>query len=224
MNFQFKVKLGELNTQSIVLLGALVALGVVLGIIAAQKKKWTARMLSHGAVCIALSFVLSYIRLLKMPQGGSVTAVSMLPVMAFSYLYGVGPGLLVGICYGLLQLVQNPEILGLAQVLLDYPLAFGCLGLAGLGRKLIPGDKNGNGWKDYLRWALGTFLAALGRYLCSALSGLVFFAEYAAGSGYSPLVYTLLYNGVILVEWGLCLVVLIPPTLRKNLEKMAKGK
>ncbi|MBR2384770.1 MAG: energy-coupled thiamine transporter ThiT, partial [Clostridia bacterium] len=70
-------------------------------------------------MCVALSFALSYIKLFEMPQGGSVTLFSMLPIMLFSYIYGMKKGLLVGVIYGLLQAVQDPYIIHPAQFLLD---------------------------------------------------------------------------------------------------------
>ena len=77
-------------------LAVLVALGAILLTISKTSRKWDARMLSFGALSVALSFVLSCIRLYRMPQGGSVTPASMLPIMLFSAAYGVGPGLLTG--------------------------------------------------------------------------------------------------------------------------------
>ena len=34
-------------------------------------------LIAFGAICIAMSFALSYVRLFKLPQGGSVTLVSL---------------------------------------------------------------------------------------------------------------------------------------------------
>ena len=84
-------------------LGVLVALGAILLAIGKTSKKWTAKTVAFGALAIALSFVLSCIRLYRMPQGGSVTPGSMLPLMLFSAAFGVGPGLLAGLAYGVLQ-------------------------------------------------------------------------------------------------------------------------
>ena len=113
-------------------LGALVALGLILLFIGKSQKKWTAKMIAYGALSIALSFVLSYIRLFRMPQGGSITPGSMLPIMLFSAAYGVGPGLLTGLVYGLLQYLQGGDFLNVWQFLFDYLIAFAALGLAGL--------------------------------------------------------------------------------------------
>lgn len=73
-----------------------VALCVIFAALVKTRRKWNARMLASGALCVALSFVLSCIRLYRMPTGGSVTPGSMLPLMLFSVAYGAGPGLLAG--------------------------------------------------------------------------------------------------------------------------------
>ena len=85
----------------------LAALGVILLVVTSPSRNWNAQMLSFAALSIALSFVLSCIRLYRMPQGGSVTPASMLPLMLFSAAFGVGPGLLAGLVYGILQYLQG---------------------------------------------------------------------------------------------------------------------
>ena len=86
---------------------ALLLVGVVVFAVSKDKKRWTARMLANGALCIALSTVLSFIALYKMPQGGTITLASMLPIFLFAYAYGVGPGMLVGAAYGFVQLGEG---------------------------------------------------------------------------------------------------------------------
>ena len=122
-----------------VMLAALVALGMILMLIAKSQKKWNARMVAYASLSIALSFVLSYIRLFRMPQGGSITPGSMLPIMMFSAAYGVGPGLLTGLVYGLLQYLQGGDFLNVWQFLFDYLIAFAALGLAGLHKYMKAG-------------------------------------------------------------------------------------
>ena len=113
-------------------LAVVVALCVIFAALVKTRRKWNARMLASGALCVALSFVLSCIRLYRMPTGGSVTPGSMLPLMLFSVAYGAGPGLLAGLVYGVLQYLQGGWWLNVWQFLLDYILAFTVLGLAGI--------------------------------------------------------------------------------------------
>ncbi len=125
-------KLLNADTNVWIMLGALVVLALILLLIAKSQKKWNAKMIAYASLSIALSFVLSYIRLFRMPQGGSITPASMLPIMLFSAAYGVGPGLLTGLVYGILQYLQGGDFLNVWQFIFDYLIAFAALGLAGL--------------------------------------------------------------------------------------------
>ena len=108
---------------------ALLLVGVIVFAVSKDKKRWTARMLANGALCIALATVLSFVTLYKMPQGGTITLASMLPIFLFSYAYGVGPGMLVGAAYGFVQFLQGGlYFVHPIELLLDYPLAFAMLG------------------------------------------------------------------------------------------------
>ncbi|MBQ9942447.1 MAG: energy-coupled thiamine transporter ThiT [Christensenellaceae bacterium] len=168
-----------------------------------SKSSWDIKQLVVGALCIGLSFILSYIRIFKMPNGGSITPASMLPIMLFAYIYGMPKGTIVGVAYGLLQMIQDPWIVSLPQVLLDYVLAFGALALAGLFKKsMVP----------------GVIVAALGRFLFAFLSGIIFFASYAP-EGISPALYSLGYQAsYILPEAAICMVIVLIPGIRKNIQ------
>lgn len=152
-------KFGTFDWTTWLILGVLAALGLILLAAARSAKKWNARMLAYGALSIALSFVLSYIRLFRMPQGGSITPGSMLPLLLFSAAFGAGPGVVAGLAYGLLQYLQGGDFLNVWQFLLDYPIAFAALGLAGAYRWF------GKKWQLYLALALAA--AGLG-VLCAA--------------------------------------------------------
>ena len=112
----------------------LVALAAILFAVCKGRKAWTAQTVAYGAIAIALSFVLSYIRVFRMPQGGSITPASMLPLMLFSAAFGVGPGVAAGLIYGVLQYLQGGDFLSVWQVIFDYLIAFAALGLAGVYR------------------------------------------------------------------------------------------
>ena len=174
MAFEFD----DVTVTGWILLAVLIVCAAGLIYIARSKQKWTPQMLANAAICMALSFVLSYIRLFKMPQGGSVTPASLLPILAFAYYYGSVPGLVAGIAYGFLQMIQDPWIVGAAQAALDYPLAFGCIALAGVVGQL----QRKHGWNELLSWLGAVLSVGVGRFICHVLSGVVFFAEYAEGS------------------------------------------
>ena len=162
------------------------------------------------AVAIALGTVLSNIKVFSFPFGGSITLLSMLVICLPGYWFGLSAGILTGVAYGVLQMLFDPYILFPAQLVVDYLLAFGALGLSGLFSKrkhgLIPG---------YL-------VAVLGRYIFAVLSGWLFFGMYA-WEGWNPLPYSLAYNACyIFAEAGVTIVVLLLPPVRKALELVKK--
>lgn len=179
----------------------------------AAKNVWTTKKLALGAVCIALSSVLSLVKVIEMPQGGSVTAASMLPIILFAFAYGADPGLTLGAVYGILQFILKPYFYSLPQMLLDYPIAFGAIGLAGCFSKC----KNA-----YLGLTLGSIAASAGRLIAAVASGVIFFAEYSP-EGVSPIVYSLGYNASYMVpECVICVVLAmaIGPRLMRELRKI----
>lgn len=208
MSFDF----ADVSLTGWVLAGALAALGVVLLVIARGHIRWTARMIANAALCLALAFVLSYIKLFDLPQGGAVTAASLLPIVAFAYSYGLAPGLVVGVAYGLLQMIQDPWIVTPVQAILDYPLAFACIALAAVARRL----------PDSWGWLAGMALAAVGRFVCHTFTGVVFFAEYAEGTGMTPFVYSVSYNSFVFVDMAICAVVMAFPQVRGALKRMTE--
>ena len=94
------------------------------------KKKMGTKQLVFCAMAIALAFVTSYIKILPMPWGGSVTLCSMLFIVLVANWYGVKTGIFVGLAYGILQFIQEPFVLTFFQVCCDYILAFAALGVA----------------------------------------------------------------------------------------------
>mgnify|MGYP000894032521 FL=1 len=170
-----------------------------------KQKQNTTKKLTYGSICIALSFVLSYIRFFKMPQGGSITAGSMLPVMLFAYWFGPADGIVAGMVYGLLQFIQDPFIIHPLQVVLDYPLAFGALGLAGLSKK---------------NFSLSLAIGSIFRFFFSFLSGTLFFVEYAKQAGEAPVIYSLAYNSVILIDGLICIAISLIPQFKSAINRV----
>lgn len=197
-----------------VLLVAGVAVYLITRKKSSKKSFWTAKTMAVGAMCMALSSVLSLIKLWSMPMGGSVTPASMLPLLLFAYCYGVGPGMVLGALYGVMQFVLDGgawAALGLIPNLLDYPIAFAMTGLAGCFR----GSK--------AKMATGFVLACFGRFASSFLSGVFFYAS-SAPEGMNPIWYSLTYNGsYMLVECIICIALglLVGERLAKELKKVA---
>lgn len=144
----------------------------------------TTKTIVYGGMCVALSFILSYIRLYKMPQGGSITLASMFPIILYAIVFGPVCGIIAGTAYGFMQFIQEPSMVHWAQLFLDYPLAFACLGLAGFAPKFSKNIQVGT--------TIGIIIAVLGRGIMHIVSGVIFFAEYAGDQ--SPFIYSLVYN------------------------------
>lgn len=140
------------------------------------------RKLVTAAICVALATVLSYIKVFRMPQGGSVS-LEMLPLIVMSIALGPWWGMGGGAVCGLLQMIFGGYILTPLQAALDYPVAFGLLGLAGFLRNC---------------WFCGALLGVAGRWAAEVVCGVVFFGRYAP-EGQSPLVYNMVYSATYLV-------------------------
>lgn len=174
-----------------------------------EKKRIDVRQLVFSAMAMALATVTSMIKIVDMPMGGSVTFFSMLFICLIGYWYGIKGGLMTAIAYGFLQLIIDPYIISIPQMLTDYIFAFGALGLSGIFAK----SKHGL-IKGYL-------VGVLGRYFFSFLSGMIFFGSYASSFNMSAPIYSLTYNGAYLGLEALCTVILLAiPPVSKGLTRV----
>lgn len=161
------------------------------------------KIMVEAAIMVALATVLSFIKIFKLPWGGAITLLSMLPIVIFSIRRGVKQGLYCSFAYALIQLLQGIVLDGLfgwglsplmliGCILLDYILAFTVLGLAGLFR-----DKDLNGWICGICLAIGL------RFVMHFLSGYVIFQGFGALWGdfftENSALYSLCYNGAYMV-------------------------
>ncbi len=161
------------------------------------------RKLVFSAMGIALAMVTSYIKIWEMPMGGSVTLLSMLFICLIGYWFGPRYGILTGAAYGILQFIVDPYFLSIPQLLFDYPLAFGALGLSGFFRDRKYGLQ------------IGYAVGVVGRFVFSTLSGAFFFAAYAP-EGMNPWVYSFLYQGSYLGTEGIITLIILslPPVVK----------
>ncbi len=192
---------GGLTTAGYTLTAVLVfILLIAISAFGGRNKKVNAKVLAFSAAAVALAFVTSFIAVIHMPMGGAVTLFSMLFIVLIGYWYGPAVGLMAGVAYGLLQLIQDPYIVSLPQMLVDYIFAFGALGLSGF----FSHAKHG--------LLKGYILAVFGRFFFAVLSGVIFFGQYAP-EGMNPFIYSVLYNGAYLGLEALItvIVLLLPP-------------
>lgn len=202
--------------------GALIAL--MLGLLLAacfisgkkENKRFGTRQLVFSAMAMALAMVTSMIKVVDMPMGGSVTLFSMLFICLIGYWYGPKGGLMTAVAYGVLQLIVDPYIISIPQMLTDYILAFGALGLSGIFSKAKHG------------LAKGYIVGILGRFFFTFLSGMIFFGSYAASYNMTAPVYSFLYNGAYLgLEALFTLILAAIPAVSRGLagvKRMAVGE
>ena len=162
------------------------------------------RILVECALMMALGTVLSNIKLFTMPNGGSVTLLSMLPFVVISFRHGGKWGLFTGFVNGCLQMLlgfwapPTPTFLYfLGEVMLDYLLAFMALGFAELFARPFKNRMVGV--------AVGTFASGFLRFMCSFLSGVLVWGNLS--DGWAAWSYSLVYNGSYMLPETLITVV-----------------
>lgn len=191
----------QLTTSGVMTVIAAIIVLIVVAILLRPKKEkaltYSTKQLVFSALAMALSLVTSFFKFLELPMGGSVTLFSMFFITLIGYWYGAKIGVITAVAYGLLQFVIDPVFYTPVQMIVDYPLAFGALGLSGI----FSNKKNG--------LIKGYITGVLGRYFFSFLSGLIFFASYAEGSGMSAPVYSLSYNGMYIIPEAIITVILL---------------
>lgn len=156
------------------------------------------RKLIECAIMIAIGTVLSLIKITDLPFGGSVTAVSMLPMIIVSFRHGLGWGFGSGVVYGVLQQMLGLNTLSyvttwqsvLAVILLDYVIAFSVTGFGGIFRKCVK--------HSGFALALGAFTACALRYVCHVISGCTVWAGLSIPDS-AALIYSLGYNATYMV-------------------------
>jgi len=163
------------------------------------------KILAEGTVIIALTVILKDILppIYHLPQGGSISIAGMVPLIWFALRRGLRAGTEAGAVYGLVNMALGGYIVDPVQAILDYPLAFAALGLAGLFRKYP---------------LVGVVVAIFGRFLAHFVSGVWFFGMYAP-EGMSPIVYSAIYNGgYLIVELIVSAVIIFILDTRKLLD------
>lgn len=178
-----------------------------------KKSKMNTRQLVFCAMAMALAFVTSYIKIFKMPWGGSVTLCSMLFIVLIANWYGVKTGILVGLAYSILQFIQEPFVLSFFQVCCDYVLAFGALGIAGFFAKQSHG------------LVKGYIAAVLARGAFHALGGYLYWMDYMPDNFPQSLksIYPIAYNySFLLAEGVITIVVISIPAVANALNQVKK--
>ena len=182
----------------------------------ANKSHLQIRALCEGALMVALAFVLSFVKLWELPNGGSLTP-AMFPILLFGLRWGVGRGLMAGFVFGLLQLIfDGAYAWGWQSMVLDYLLAFTPLGLSGLFR--------GKAWGIFP----GTVVGCVCRFIIHHISGVTIYriieptAIPGLGTFDNAHVYSLVYNGSYMLP-NMLLALAIAGVLYVPLKKFLAG-
>lgn len=181
-----------------------------------KKINFSSRLISHIALAVAMSVILSFIKLFQLPFGGSANLAAMLPIILISLIYGPIIGIFTGFVYSVLNFVIGPAyILHPIQVLFDYTLPFMAIGLSGFFKK-----------NKFLAIGAGFLVMFIFNYI----AGVIFWGSYAADYNMTPLIYSLVYNGSYnllncAICMGICSVIdvnrltkhLVPPRAEKSM-------
>ena len=195
----------------LVSVAVIVLLLVLIFIFGGKEKKMNVKALTLSAILIALAFVINnFFPHVQLPQGGSATFFSMFFIFLIGYTFGPKVGIMAGMAFGLLDLLANPYVVYPLQILMDYPLAFGMLGLGGF----FMNRKNG--------LITGYLVSIFGRFCVSFLSGMIFFAQYAP-EGYSGFTWSVVYNGTYIGLEGLVtVIILLIPAVKHAIDRLTK--
>ena len=186
-----------LRLVSIVIL-ALCVVGFVL-VLTLGRKKTQSKEVVFAAVCISMSFILSFIKFKMGANGGSVTIASFVPLIIYSYVAGARKGFLAGAIYGILQIVEGGVyFVDVIQLLCDYLLAFAFIGLAPLFKNVSKHKAVGV--------YVGTVVVVFVRFLMHTIAGMYWYAGIPFGDA---LIASILYNGTyMLPELGITVAVM----------------
>ncbi len=172
--------------------------------------------LCEGAISIALAYALTFFELDLWFQGGSIGA-AMLPIVIFACRRGTGWGVVAGLIFGTFKcFMPGGSFYGWQSLLLDYSVAYGAVGLAGLCRKL----PHGAVW--------GAVAGGLGRFVIHYISGVTIYAILAPTELFgltflNPWTYSFAYNmGYVLPS--IILVAVLARLLEKPLSRLPKAE
>ena len=159
-----------------------------------RKTIFSTKVLAEISVLVALAGALSLIShsFFRMPQGGSIN-VGMVPIFWLALRRGWKIGIFAGAVFGVVDLAIEPFVVNPFQLILDYPLAFAVLGLAGFFQKYP---------------VIGVVVGGAARFVSHFISGVVYFADYTP-PGMSSVVYSAIYNGIYLIPSTIICAIMI---------------
>ncbi len=172
-------------------------------------KLLSTRDMTEIAIMVAFALVLEvlFTAFPGMAFGGRVS-LSMLPIIIVSWRRGIVPGIIAGVLFGVLNMMLDGIAswaltiwVLLGAIFIDYLIAFGVVGLAGILRRVN---------NTMITFGAGILLAGTLRFLMHFLSGYIFWAAWAEEvyeGGMNPWLYSAIYNATYMVPTTLLLIV-----------------
>lgn len=162
--------------------------------------------ITYGAICLAASYALSFLGI-GLPNGGTVTFASILPVMIYCYYFGFLRGLVVTVAYTILQFFQGPAIVHPVSPLLDYVIPYLSVIFLGIfSYRQTRYNKTAAAGKHplaaHVPFFIGMVCYFVLRYVSHAICGVVFWGEWIAWGGWwqsHVWAYSFAYNAAFLV-------------------------
>lgn len=153
--------------------------------------------LTETAIMIALGTILSVIKLVDLPYGGSITIAHMLPVILIAYRYGSRWGFCSGFVYGLLQLLLGMKNLSYATsfwaavaiIVFDYLAAYSVVGIIGVFHKKR---------SQPFSITFGALFIFFLRYVCHVISGCTVWAGLSIPTA-EAFIYSVVYNATYMI-------------------------
>lgn len=182
-----------------------------------KRKASKIRAICEAAAFIAIAQILSYIRLYRFPQGGSID-LAMLPIIIYAVRWGIGWGTGAGLVYGVLQyLLGSGWSIDWTTIIMDYMLAYALLGF---GAGIFSGKKYGVFW--------GSISGSVFRFLAHWTVGAIVWGKWMPDEFFgitmtNPWFYSLLYNGSYML-CDLVLISILAALMYKPLKKYFRGE
>lgn len=178
-----------------------------------KKSLGKTQVLAESAIMVALSIAIFLVSdLLPWPflYGGGFTLFGQVPIIIVSYRHGIKNGVAASLVLAMFEMIMGYKnfvhVTGLAAYLtvavVDYIIAFGCLGLGGM-------FKGKFGGKQTAELAFGGAVVCIIRFICHYVCGVTIWKSYCP-EGMAVELYSLFYNGsYMLIEFILTVIGLI---------------
>ena len=183
-------------------------------------KRFDIVTIAEAGIMLALAVVLNAITFYEMPNGGSISLFGYLPLFIFAIRHGFSKGILLGAIYGLIDFIMKPFFVNVAQFLIDYILAYGSLGIAGLAYSFNKKMPKLNDMRINPANVAFCLLAGLVRIAFAVISGIAFYAE---GKPFWPAFdFSFAYNfpyGIVNTLLAILGVIISQPVLKRFIRK-----